>query len=278
MAGGEAKLRLTAGCIGLYAATGGKMKERGMTRFRVQIGGDERWLEFLVVEGLSTDIILGCGWQKEAKAVIDWGMKTIRAERGVDVPMARKERGKRKEIEELEKPREEVELRVAKKTTIPGRSIRCIHLGMTEEESSDKERLGYFRGVEGGGMKGCMTMEGVAVARGKDVYIAMVNPYPKAVVLGGGRTCGVMTMCEEEEMEERIEVREMTGKNLFTLGVSKLGEMSKERGKEIKGKEQGAEGVRVMTIGKTERGEGAAEEAREEYMEGLIGSVPNSTD
>jgi hypothetical protein len=267
-AGGEEKLvAKEEEELGLYSASGKKLKERGSACFCVEVGGVKSWCQFTLVEGLALDVILGCGWQEEQRLVIDWEHKVIQPKDGMCVPFiqVKLEGGKLGVGCVIPEARDEMKLYPVVGVCVPGRGVRCVGFEARGAWEGVEKKVGYVRGL--GHKRKYMLAEGLAILEEGVVWVAVSNPYPHPVHLDPKDWMGMMTLCKEDELDS-IWVRKL-GKetNMFGLGGARIRRDGEERGVAAvkRGmKEVGGKGDRGSTKKGNEEGEWSEEELAED--------------
>jgi hypothetical protein len=258
------------------------------------------------------DVILGCGWQEEQEVVIDWDLKILQPKDGMKVPFYRMEKGEKMVGCVIPEAREEMRLYPAEEVCIPGRAVKCVGFearGAWKGEEGEK-KVGYVRGLVH--RKNYMLAEGLAVVEDGMVWAAVANPYPTPVYLDPKSWAGMMTLCNEQELDS-IWVRQTKGGNLFDLGggrkariggvngVMKEREEAREEGnreeewsedelagdeedeeaddyermrwQELEGLLQSAEGISLGSEKPCDALELGGHSQSEAFMEGLVGRV-----
>jgi hypothetical protein len=146
-AGGEDKLiAKEEEEMGLYSASGKKLKERGSSCFCVEVGGVKTWCQFTLVENLALDVILGCGWQEEQNLMIDWEHKIIQPKDGMCVPFVRARMAGREVGCVIPEASEELKLYPAEEVCIPGRGVKCVGFRAKGAWEGAERMVGYVRG------------------------------------------------------------------------------------------------------------------------------------
>jgi len=204
--------------IGLYAASGTKLKEVGRAFFLVIMGGVPRWSEFILIKNLVLDIVLGRSWLEPMGAIIDMGAGYVQARGGTCVPFIQTIKGEIVLDEDVPRAREETILRAKETMSLPGRSLRCIDLRAEGNDLVTKV-VGFVRPL-------CNShrftfWEGLAVMDEGECTIAVVNPYPRRVKILRGQKIAHMTLCNDSD-KQNLECKQMGEDNIFGRGIQEL--------------------------------------------------------